>query len=157
MKAQVSLEYLSTYSWAIIILLTIVSVLSYFGFFNQNALIQTTCDSGSFLICEDSELIINSGNPTISDINFKLRNNMKDDIIISRKLELIDWIVPLCNNWENVVIPRGEIVDLGPCIIAAEFEEGDIEDLSFVLWYRRNIPGSQEHFINGALKTQVKA
>ena len=152
-KAQVSLEYLSTYSWAIIILLTIVSTLAYFGFFNDRTYVETSCISGDFLFCEDGTLI-DDGNEVI--VQLKLRNNMNDDIKLEGDLEIIEYPGATCDAlWSGEVIERGQLWTSGECRFTADFEEGDIEEISFYLTYSRNEPGSTEHFINGGLKTIV--
>ena len=36
-----------------------------------------------------------------------------------------------------------------------EFEEGDVEELSFIIKYRRDKTGSSEHYVSGGLKSLV--
>ncbi len=152
-KSQVSLEYLSTYSWAIIILLTIISTLSYFGFFSNKVFTESHCVSNNFLFCEDGTLIDDGANTIIK---LKLRNNMNDDIKLSKNIELIGHPGVVCNpSWTGQVIKRGELWTSGECSFPEDFKEGDVEEVDFLITFSRNVPGSTEHFINGGLKSIV--
>ena len=52
-KAQAAMEFLMTYGWVILIGLTVIGALSYFGVFNLQDVVPDKCELGPGLECVD--------------------------------------------------------------------------------------------------------
>ncbi len=52
-KAQVALEFLTTYGWALLAIIAVIGVLSYFGFSDINNKIPSTCNFGTGFSCDN--------------------------------------------------------------------------------------------------------
>jgi len=63
-KAQSAIEFLMTYGWAILIVLSVVAVLFYTGVFNPSTVAPTMCVLGAGFACQ-GYLIDTAGNLTI--------------------------------------------------------------------------------------------
>jgi hypothetical protein len=79
-KAQASLEYLTTYGWAILGAIVAVGALMYFGFLNPSNLLPNRCDFGKQLECVDYKINTTGSNSQISLI---LMNNFGKPINIT--------------------------------------------------------------------------
>lgn len=79
-KAQASLEYLTTYGWAILGAIIAIGALMYFGFLNPSNLLPNRCDFGKQLECIDYMI-----NTTAfgSQVSLMLRNNFGKPINIT--------------------------------------------------------------------------
>lgn len=96
-KAQAALEFLTTYGWAILVVLVMIGALAYFGVLNPSKFAAERCVfSGPEMTCQEAKF---TRNP--NTIEFTLINNMPYDYII------------LKNNFNYTI--RG--VGSGPCDI----------------------------------------
>jgi len=79
-KAQASLEYLTTYGWAILGAIIAIGALMYFGFLNPSNLLPNKCDFGKQLECIDYKInTIGSS----SQVSLILMNNFGQPINIT--------------------------------------------------------------------------
>ncbi len=75
-RGQVALEFLTTYGWAIMVVMVMIGALAYFGVFNIKEQLPERCSFGAQLNCRD--WIISTSNVTIL-----ITNNFQDSIDIS--------------------------------------------------------------------------
>lgn len=77
-KAQSAVEFLTTYSWAIMIILLTIGALSYFNVFNTSRFVAEKCETGAQISCREAAL-------TQEGIFYiHLTNNYPVDIEINR-------------------------------------------------------------------------
>ena len=74
-RSQTAMEYLMTYSWAILVVLIVLAVLSYLGFLNPSGIISTRCyfPPGTGFSCVATRLnssITNLGSPYFNTIPY---------------------------------------------------------------------------------------
>ena len=74
-KAQVSLEFLVTYGWVLILIIVAIGALSYFGVFSPSRYVKESCEISNQLVCEDFEIWTNK-------IDLDLRNEFGREIEI---------------------------------------------------------------------------
>lgn len=101
-KGQVSIEYLATYGWAIMVLLIMISMLTYFGVIDIKNFAPERCEIGAELACKDFTFIQDT---TAGEVELKLfvANNLAERIFIYNitcKFENEDPIT------ENFAIPK---------------------------------------------------
>ena len=77
-KAQAALEFLTTYGWAFLVILVMISALAYFGILKPSNILPDKCILGSEIECQD--YVISSG--TTGGIKLRLKNNLGDTINI---------------------------------------------------------------------------
>lgn len=75
-KGQASLEYLSTYVYAGLVLVVIVGALGYFNAFDADTYTKESCESGTQLVCKDAYV------DTDGNIRIMLGNELPRDIDI---------------------------------------------------------------------------
>ncbi|MBN1376925.1 hypothetical protein JW949_01175 [Candidatus Woesearchaeota archaeon] len=75
-RGQVALEFLTTYGWAIMVVMVMIGALAYFGVFNIKDQLPERCSFGTQLNCRD--WIISTSNVTIL-----ISNNFEESIDIS--------------------------------------------------------------------------
>ena len=73
-KAQAAMEFLMTYSWAILAVLIVIGALATFGVFEFENLLPERCVLGHPLKCEDHLVKKNSTVPGYADITLKISN-----------------------------------------------------------------------------------
>lgn len=76
--AQAALEFILVYGWAILIILIVVSVIAYFGFFNINTFLPNVCDFPAGFECIDWSI---SGSDNI--IELAMRNKLGASVSIA--------------------------------------------------------------------------
>ncbi len=75
MKAQASMEFITTYAWAISVVLVMVGAVIYFGVFDSSTFLKPYCSITKEMVCDDYSVHENG-------IRLKLRNNYEKDITI---------------------------------------------------------------------------
>jgi len=75
-KSQASLEFLTTYAWAFIVIIVMIAALSYFGILNPSKILPSRCNFGIELECKD--FTINYDNPVTPEIDGTVRIRMKN-------------------------------------------------------------------------------
>jgi hypothetical protein len=82
-KGQAAFEYLITYGWAFLVILTAVGVLSYFGMLNPQKYIPDSCEFGEQLKCIDYVISDEPGTGTSGVVVLRMRNNFEQPIEIT--------------------------------------------------------------------------
>ncbi len=78
-KGQAAIEYLTTYGWAIIVLIMMVSALSFFGVINPRQWAPDRCELGAEMHCVDHVFDNDGSSVTLKLI---LKNNLRERINI---------------------------------------------------------------------------
>lgn len=78
MKAQIALEFLTTYGWAFLVILIMISTLAYFGILKPSRLLPDRCNFGPELECQDFQI-----SKTTNSIKVRLKNNVGEAIALS--------------------------------------------------------------------------
>ncbi len=155
-KAQSSVEYLSTYAWAFVVLLVTISALSYFGVFNSDTYTVAKCESGNQISCIDTYLATNTSDDNTS-VYVMFRNNYPRKIIIENVTLIDKNFVAVTSQQRALIVPSAKKAtitfttdDYAPVI-------GKKETLRFVITYRRYDVGvSQNYTITGQLTTETQ-
>ena len=77
-KSQAAMEFMLIYGWAILIILLIVSVIAYFGFFNVNKFLPNVCEFPAGFECIDWSI---SGDTDIIELAMRNKLGASVDII----------------------------------------------------------------------------
>lgn len=120
-KSQASLEYLTTYGWAFILVIVMIGGLTYFGITNPTKLFPNRCTFSSdvqckdFVIAEDSLRLLlrnNVGDPiTLTSIDLEVEETTLD----CPDLEVIDsqgGSTPLIRDDPDLRWPSGTVISL---------------------------------------------
>ena len=67
-RGQAALEFLMTYSWAILVVIIVIGALAYFGVLNPSNLIPSTCTVSAGLSCDDY-VLTEDGDASINLVN----------------------------------------------------------------------------------------
>lgn len=78
-KSQAALEFLTTYGWAIVVILTMVATLAYFGVLNPSKILPNKCTFGSEFSCIDHQLKAGTTSGEF-EVRIKLKNNLGEAI-----------------------------------------------------------------------------
>lgn len=151
--SQASIEYLSTYAFAFIAIVTAIGALYYFGFLDFSRYLPQKCVFPSQFKCLDFSL-----NP--SEVRIKLVNNLGEDIKVT-SLKITNDANPAieCNS---------------PVPPESDWADGDKKDISFTSctkgayipneraelkitmeYYAINTPSHPPHTINGKIHSRV--
>jgi len=74
-KAQAALEFLTTYGWALLVILIMIGALAYFGILNPSTILAGRCIFGSEIGCVDYSISPNT-------LNLRLKNNVGEPIVV---------------------------------------------------------------------------
>src|SRR3989338_6713281 len=91
-KSQAALEFLTTYSWAFLVIIIMVGALAYFGVLSPSKLLPDRCNFGSEISCDKNIMVIKSGATGVST---------DDDTSESGTAETV--VIRLENNFGTVV------------------------------------------------------
>ncbi len=78
-KAQAALEFLTTYGWAILVILITISALYYFGIFDFTKYLPQECNFPPQFKCIDFSMIDEGGT---QEIRFLLLNNIGEEVYV---------------------------------------------------------------------------
>ncbi len=76
-KSQAALEFLTTYGWAFLLIMIMISALAYFGVLDPHKLLPGRCNFGSEFSCIDYAI-----DATNDEFKLRLKNNVGEAIII---------------------------------------------------------------------------
>ncbi len=76
-RSQAALEFLTTYGWAFIVILTMISALSYFGVLSPGQFISDRCVLGAPFVCDSNSFIVGEGGAKIS-----VRSGLNENLVI---------------------------------------------------------------------------
>lgn len=79
-KSQAALEFLTTYAWAFLVIILMVSALAYFGILRPNRLLPDRCNFGTEIGCIDYQITYGTGADGTFDI--RLKNGRGEPITI---------------------------------------------------------------------------
>ena len=74
-KSQAALEFLTTYGWAFLVILIMISALAYFGILNPSGLLPDRCNFGSEIGCVDYTIGLDT-------LSLRLKNGVGESIKI---------------------------------------------------------------------------
>ena len=74
-KSQAALEFLTTYGWAFLVILIMISALAYFGILNPSGLLPDRCNFGSEIGCVDYTI-------GLGTFDLRLKNSVGEAITI---------------------------------------------------------------------------
>ena len=120
-KAQISVEYITTYSWALVIVAVIVGTLIYYGAFRNEEQITESCNMGAQIKCENfyinnhGEISIelrNDINDKVNIIDFKINNNEANCEYSNSIIYPGDKVIIFCKTSENYNLEDKETVNI---------------------------------------------
>jgi len=148
MKGQFSLEFLTTYGWAFIVVLIAAGALAYYGVFSPGQYIPDSCDITPELVCVDYA-ILSSDN----SVNFHILNNYEKDIYI----EFINASVYpgeiTCREDFSITSGFSEVVTCA--VTEYDFVRGEKAEVKLDINFRRNSPSATVHTVRGEIFTSV--
>ena len=74
-KSQAALEFLTTYAWAILVILVMIAALSYFGILNISSILPERCNLPAGISCLDFKTVSNA-------VKLRMRNDLGKVITI---------------------------------------------------------------------------
>mgnify|MGYP001603158749 FL=1 len=77
-RAQAALEFLTTYGWAILVILVMIGTLAYFGILNPSKVLPNRCTFGAEFQCQDYQI-----SATANTLRLRLKNGVGEPISIS--------------------------------------------------------------------------
>lgn len=80
-KGQAALEFMSTYGWAVMVVLIAIAALTYFGVFDFEGLVPDQCLLSDGFGCQDHQL--SAGSDGLLDVLFVLENQLPQSMNIS--------------------------------------------------------------------------
>ena len=76
-KSQAALEFLTTYGWAFLVIIIMISTLAYFGILNPSKILPDRCNIGSQFECKDYQISASS-----NTFKIRLKNNVGEPITV---------------------------------------------------------------------------
>ena len=149
-KGQAAVEYLVTYGWAFIAILSTIGVMSYFGLLNPERYIPDSCEFGEQLQCQNQYI---DDSPIIT---IRFENNFEEPITVT---EVYGTDITRINGGGTIDLDRGEIkridIDTSRTLFA-----GEKESFSIIIEFQRDdglTPKlTQLHDVSGRLFGQVQ-
>ncbi len=148
-KAQAALEFVTTYGWAIIIVLVMVSAMAYFGVFDLFKFTPDVCTFGSKLDCKSSSLVSDG-------MKLRLMNNLGENVVInnvivSSKGTELDCTSPMAGeSWSKKTIKN---IDVRCDFSSLGFVEGDKKKLELKI----NYTGAFNRIVEGEISAVVQS
>ncbi|MEM4260224.1 MAG: hypothetical protein QXG00_03235 [Candidatus Woesearchaeota archaeon] len=148
-RGQVAIEFLTTYGWAVILILVMIGAIAYFGFFKPTNFVSDSCSTGSDLGCSDFVVyneratlkLINNVGKTINITNVTYINTERGQILGS------------CT--PNTIIQNGKIADLN-CNFVNPIPNDDNKKKIKVEIIYNNAGSAIPHIIEGSIITDPK-
>lgn len=162
-KAQMALEFLTTYGWAFLVIFIMISTLAYFGILNPSKLLPDRCTLGSEFECQDFLLDATNGKMLL-----RLKSNTGTAINITTfKVSSETKFKFSCETLpESLLLSSGDVVDLtfggfgpeGDCdFIRSGMMQGDKGKvlISFTYYNLKNGP-NYPHDVHGEVYATIK-
>lgn len=128
-KAQMALEFLTTYGWALLMVLVAVGALSYFGVLSPSNYLDDRCVLGSPFVCQDF---------LVEEQGFRVfaRNDLNEPALISSVSYSYGGMEEItCSGFEEVLARRNAVFEL-ECVFEESFlTVNDVVSTSFTLSY----------------------
>ena len=149
-KGQAAVEFLTTYSWAILALIIALAALAYFDVFDGDRFTQEVCSSGSQLQCLES--FVDSDGL----FQLRIRNTYPVDVEVTQVNAVIDGVeYTLDIPGAGLLLASGvDTVVEGPILTGAILSEDSKVSIDFsLLFNRESSPNS--YLLNGRTTTTV--
>ena len=144
-KGQAAIEFLTTYSWAILIIFLSIGALMYFDIFNTSRFISERCETGAQLKCIEAELTEGG------TFRIRLANNFPVDI----QIHYID-VGPLGGTLERTTYGAagGNTIEISEiqtfsADTGSTFSGNTREQLEINIAFSRDEPGAKQYEIRG--------
>jgi hypothetical protein len=82
-RGQAALEFLTTYGWAIMVVLLMIGALSYFGVLNPYNVLPVKCVFPAGMSCQDHIVIVDATDDSVYDLRFELENSFGETMQFS--------------------------------------------------------------------------
>lgn len=166
-KSQASLEYLTTYGWAFILIIIMIGAMAFFGILNPKNLLPNRCSFSSEFPCTD-HVILSTG-----EVRLKIKNNAGMSIILTKfdaKTDTMNLGCSITSSNQGISLGNpisgakewysGDVWDIilsGCKITEAGLLEGNKEKISFdILYYNAKSSASYPHETNGEVISTVQ-
>ena len=146
-RGQAAIEFLTTYSWAILTILLMVGALTYFDLFNTQRFVSEECSTGNQLVCVEAALFENG------DFRIRVLNNHPVEIRISDVSVRRD-NEDLTVSYTAQNINRGQTVPLEIDLSTHSFNRNNMESFDVVLTFGR-VGGSNSYNVTGRVVTRT--
>ena len=142
MRAQVALEFITTYGWAILIVTIMIGALAYYGVVNPKNLIQENCISSPSFNCVDHVLYTNGTARLVVTVN--LPEGV--DSLSAKAKDLTNNKKVTCGANPSSSIAQGTRVNISCDFSTAglTYNEGEIVKINYELTYKKS-GGVYEH------------
>lgn len=138
-RGQTAIEFLTTYSWALLIIIMAVGALMYFDVFNTTRYLSETCDTGAQISCVEAAATEGG------DLRLRLVNNHPRNITITRIDTELGTITG--SSEPNKLLERGE-TDVFITNTNAPLSSNSRETFNVEIYFRRP-EGGHEYFVRG--------
>src|SRR3989338_2305515 len=142
---QVSVEYLTTSGWVIIVVLSPLSALYQYDVFAPSRLTKPTCDLGTQLVCQDAYL------DTGGQFRMLIVNTFIEKVNINRLTFLREEAV-VCTLPAIEPSTQCEVL----CTLDLDTSPNEGRTVAFTLFFRRNETGAQVYNVSGMIHTRVQ-
>ncbi len=140
-KGQAAIEFLTTYSWAIMGILLTIGALTYFDVFNTNRFIAEKCETGAQISCVEAALTETGA------FNIRLANNFPVNITIT-SISLNNEVTTHTASSIDREFGRGDIETIQFDVGNNGYSTNLRETLDITITFRRS-DGTNEYDING--------
>jgi type II secretory pathway pseudopilin PulG len=148
-KGQAAIEFLTTYSWAIMGILLTIGALSYFDIFNTSRFISERCDTGAQIKC------VEAAYDDAGNFHMRLTNNYPVNVTITR-IEIQQGNLVTSSGSINNIISRGSTETLTVTGLSS-MPISNRESFDITITFRRT-DGSNTYDIQGsAVVRQIPA
>lgn len=145
-RGQASVEYLYTYGWAFLAMLAAVAALNQFGVFDADTYASDYCNTGSQIICLESQLTEEG------EFGIILRNDHPVNIEIN---ELNASLFGQTDTWSgSTTIERGNDETIDNIDWNTDLSPGTKEQLTLEIKYARE-DGNRNYTIRGSTLTTI--
>lgn len=145
MRGQVSVEYLTTYGWVVIVVLLTLSVLYQFDVFHPGRITRPFCDTGHLLVCKDAYY------DSDGQVRLLLVNTLTEKVTLT-KLAFQHEDIFDCNLPSIEPASQDEIL----CFVNTTAGANEPRSIAFQLLFRRNETGAQVYNLTGAVQTKIQ-
>ena len=104
-RGQAALEFLTTYGWAFIVILTMISALSYFGVLSPSNFVGDRCVLGSPFVCDTNQFVVGE-----EGLRMAIRASSDENIIVSNMQYEIDGEWQDCAFFPQTTISQSAVI-----------------------------------------------
>ncbi|MFA6072645.1 MAG: hypothetical protein WC758_00850 [Candidatus Woesearchaeota archaeon] len=146
-RGQAAVEFLTTYGWALMAVILVIGVLSYFNILDSSRFVSERCEMGSQIQC--LEVYANDLDDGTSNFQIAFRNNYPVNIIVE---QVIVEGIPMLSS--DVHVSTGNLTYLSGNV--GTMKGGNKEKLDVVITFRRDAVGTAKYNISGSLVVKVQ-